>query len=375
MSDGKNSDPQIIHVQGDHYQMGFQHGQQARTLLPAIHALIDMRLAEVEEAAPGESFERLLEDTIRVIQDEDQAILEFVRGQADGFGLEYRLLLRYNLVTYLSDVLQRQNVSAGGDTGHINEGCSTWAAAGSATVDGQPILAKNRDTNMLHLPVQTIVRAEPKRGYRYTYITSAGSPGVYVAGFNEAGLALVDTYVSSVDIGPGLPTYALSMYVLENHKTVHSAVAYLKPVPRQGRNNLLLADADGDMAVFEIGYENFGVQKSTSDYLVNTNHFSCAEMRSCFMDTNSDSAREDSYQRSTFLEKRLKEAYGRIDVAFAKEVMGSHSEGLSSVCKHPAEGQMSGTVSASIYLPAQRRMFFCHGFPCSQEYIEFDYND
>ena len=35
-----------------------------------------------------------------------------------------------------------------------------------------------------------------------------------MAGFNEAGLVVADSHVSSTDVGPGLPAYALSMHVI-----------------------------------------------------------------------------------------------------------------------------------------------------------------
>jgi isopenicillin-N N-acyltransferase-like protein len=367
MSDDQILAPRIITIRGTHYQMGFQHAQQVKALLPAIHTAIDARFTQLADDQPDDAFEAVVNETVLILETHDPATLALIRGLADGLGVEYERLLRYNLVTFLRDILTTRKTSS------ADEGCSTWAATGAATVDGQAILAKNRDFSLLHLPLQTAVRAEPEQGYRCTYITSAGSPGVFVAGFNEAGLALVDTHVSSSDVGPGLPTFALSMHVLEDHDTVRSALDYLKSTPRLGRNNVLLADARGDIALFEIGNRNFAVREAESDVLVNTNHFTCAEMTACYVDTDAAAVRGSSLKRYDFLAQQLAQAHGKIDLAFAQDVMGHHADRLSSICRHPTQDEATSTISASIFLPEQRRMFFCHGFPCSRAYIAFDY--
>ena len=364
MSDYQNSAPRVIDVRGTHYQMGFQHAQQVKALLPAIRTAIDARFAQLAKDQPDEAFEAAVNETVAILETHDPATLALIGGLADGLGVEYGRLLRYNLVTFLRDILTtRKALSA-------DDGCSTWAATGAATVDGQPILAKNRDFSLLHLPLQTVVRAKPDVGYRCTYITSAGSPGVFVAGFNEAGLALVDTHVSSLDVGPGLPTFALSMHVLEEHDSVRSALEYLKSTPRLGRNNVLLADACGDIALFEIGNQHFAVREAESGILVNTNHFTCDEMIPFYVDTDTAAVRGNSHRRYEFLAQQLKQAHGTIDLAFAQELMGSHTDHLSTICRHPTPDETTSTISASIFLPGQTRMLFCHGFPCSRTYIE-----
>ena len=364
--------PQIIHVQGSHYQMGFQHAQQVKALLPAIHKAIDARFAQLAEDNPDEAFEQVVRETITLLEAHDPATLALIHGLAAGLAIEFNHLLRYNLVTFFHDILTTRKTSSVND-GQNEEGCSTWSATGMATVDGHPILAKNRDFSLLHLPLQIVVRAEPEQGYRYTYITSAGSPGVFVAGFNEEGLALVDTHVSSTDVGPGLPTFALAMHILEELSTVRTAIDYLKTTPRLGRNNVLLADASGDTALFEIGNQHFAIRGAESDLLINTNHFTCDEMIPCYVDTYPAASRGNSLKRYDFLARQLKQAHGSIDLSFTKEIMGYHSDGLSSICRHPTEEQTGSTISASIFLPAQKRLFFCHGFPCSHEYIVLGY--
>ena len=221
------------------------------------------------------------------------------------------------------------------------------------------------------LPIQIVIGATPEAGYRYICSGSAGSPGVSCAGINQAGLAVADTHVCSTDLGPGLPDYALRMHILEAHDSVSSAVDYLRSVPRLGRNNLVLADARGHLAVFEIGHRSYGLFETHDGILVNTNHFVSPELRDCFVDTNPPPKRSNSFHRYERVTRELNAALGQIDVHFAQRLMTSHGDPLTSICRHPLEGIDSATISTSIFLPAQRTMLFCHGLPCQGQYDQF----
>ena len=362
----------VIHVNGNHFEMGYQHGQQALPLRPPILTAIEARFNQLEADGADELFESLVTETEHVLQSLDPATIDMMRGLAAGLALPFAQLLRYNLIAFLRDALTTRRATA--ENADSTEGCTTWAAARSATPTGQPILAKNRDYNLEHLPLQVVVRAEPAVGYRYTYVTSAGSPGVFVAGFNEAGLALADTHVSTPDVGPGLPTYALSMHILEEHQTVRSALDYLQSTPRLGRNNLLLVDAGGDLALFELGHRHSAVIEADGDLLVNTNHFCSPTMQPWFVDTNPPALRGNSERRGDTTRAMLTEAHGQIDLPLAQQIMAHHAGPLDSICRHSRPEADTSTISAMIFLPAARRLHFCHGQPCTGQYQLFGYD-
>jgi hypothetical protein len=369
-------------LDGDHYTQGWQHGRQAQSLRPQIARAIadqvrrEARFAQAERAgAPAGShvwFERLLQETRDLLQEIDAPLLDLIRGQAEALEFEFDTLLRYSLGIYLCDAIHgdvaRQPRAA--------EGCTTWAATGSATaagVDGTfgPLLAKSRDYRTEHLSLQVVIQVTPQSGYRYICSGSAGCPGVFCAGINQAGLTVADTHVTSTDLGPGLPDYSLMMHILEKHDCVSSALDYLRSVPRMGRNNLILADAHGHLAVFEIGHRTYGLFETHDGVLVNTNHFASPELRACFVDASEPHLRGNSIQRHEQATRALRAALGRIDVPFAQRLMATHAGPLASLCRHPAEGCSWSTISASIFLPARRAMDFCHGLPCQGRYDEF----
>jgi hypothetical protein len=359
-------------LQGDHCTMGRQHGHQVGKLRPLIAQAIEARFDQIERDGPDARFEALLRETREVLETFDIPLLAMIRGQAEALEFEFDTLLRYDLVAYLRDDLMTRKPPAG-SVGDRPErvGCTTWAATRSATAGGQPILVKNRDYRPEHLPLQIVIRAAPESGYRYVCSGSAGSPGVFCAGINQAGLVIADTNVCSTDLGPGLPDYALMMRILEAHDSVSSAVDYLCSVPRLGRNNLILADAQGHLAVFEIGHRSYGLFETHDGTLVNTNHFVSPELRDCFVDTNPPQTRGNSFQRYEKVANELSAALGQIDVPFAQRLMATHDGPLASICRHPTAGSDSATVSTSIFLPAQRTMLFCHGLPCQGRYDDF----
>jgi isopenicillin-N N-acyltransferase-like protein len=351
-------------LEGNPYSMGRQHGLQADRLRPRIAAAMHARFHQIELDGPDARFEGLLRETRELLEAIDRPLLDMIRGQADALGFEFETLLRYDMVTYLrDDLVIRRSLG--------NEGCTTWAASGPYTADGQPILVKNRDYRLEYLPLQLVVQATPSDGYPYLYVSSAGSPGVFSAGINDAGLAVADTHVYSSDLGPGLPDYALMMHLLEEHSSVSSALGYLRSVPRLGRNNLILADVQGHLAVFESGSRRFGLFETHQGALVNTNHFASAEMRDCFVDVDPPEARGRTFRRHERVTAALSAAHGQIDVPFAQHLMADHCGPLASLCCHPEANSQMTTISASIFLPIQRRLLFCHGLPCQGRYDEF----
>ena len=368
MAHRSSNGPMVLTLCGDHHAMGRQHGEQVRAHRERIHEAVRARLAEADGHPRKDAhFQTLVRETRRVLQQYSSASAAFVRGQAEALDLEPDVLLRYALVSYVRDDLLTR-------AAHGAEACTTWAATGSATADGQAILAKNRDYGPEHLPLQTVSFIQPSDGYGYVSVGSAASPAVYCGGINEAGLAVADTHVTSRSIGPGLPDFVLMMEVLEHKRTVRGAVDYIRSVPRLGRNNLVLADAQGETAVFESGHTAFALFSTRRGALVNTNHRISPLLRKDVVDLEPPKVRGNSLRRYERVSKALEANDGAIDVDFAQDLMASHDPPLGSVCRHPLEGCESQTIAGCIFVPAERTLLFCHGLPCQGTYQTFDLN-
>jgi isopenicillin-N N-acyltransferase-like protein len=358
-----------IRVGGNHYEMGLQHGISVVNLRPLIEAAMAPHFRRLEGRP---NVENLFQELRQVLEQIAVPTLEMIRGQAEGLGMEFTTLLRYACSYYLDERTKPERVSRKTD-----EECTTWAAANGATADGAPILVKNRDTNIERIPLQLVMNAEPDDGYRYLCSTNAGSPGVPSSGMNEKGLCVADTRDSYVDYGPGLPYQSLMMQVLEHHDRVRSALEFLRSAKRIGGNNLILADAQGDMAVFEAGHTRYGIIEASDHILVNANHPVSAELRGYTSGVTTESL-TNSLRRYDRTQRELQPLRGRINVDQAKQMMASHEENLAPLCRHDVAGSSGSkvaTISCAIYLPADRKLIISEGSPCQGKYQTYSLND
>lgn len=346
-----------LDLQGNHYEMGWQHGQQVLELRGRIVEAMETRL-RASGGPPGQ--DPVLRELEKAWQGIAPSTLAMLRGMAEALAVPFTRLFQYAAASYLDD-LRRGTPGA--------EGCTVWAASGSATRNGSPILSKNRDYAFEHLPLQVLAYAAPRQGHRYVYVTSAGSPAVFSSGMNERGLTVADTHVPSRDIGPGLARYTLMMDLLEQHADVASALAYLREAPQMGSGNLVLADAAGSLAICESGYRRHGMIHPVENAVVATNHFASAQLRGAYLDT-CDGAYADSLARQEAVHGALKTAHGALDVERAKALMARHADPGPAVCRHRV-GEDAATISNVIFLPAERRLLFCHGAPCQGAYTTY----
>jgi hypothetical protein len=351
----------VIQLEGDHYTMGQQHARQVRDLRPRLVRVLRERLKQLGryEAELGAHLAELTATWEAVAR----STLDMLRGMADGFDLEWEPFFRYSIAAYLEDRL-----------GHpaAGEGCTVWAASGPITRRGRPILAKNRDTQPVHRFLPCLARAHSISGYRYAYLTSAGSPAVFSSGMNEVGLAVADTHVISRCVGPGVARYSVMMEILEHHSRVESALDYLRQTPHMGDGTLSLVDRAGDMAVFEAGRGACSVLRPERGFVVSTNHFCGAQLRDCWLEREPGDLQGNSQKRYARVTKALDGATGEVDTAWAQALMADHGgrrpsvaeRKQSAICRHPRIDPRSQTISSVVYLPQEGRLLFADGRPC-----------
>lgn len=343
----------VLNLSGDARSIGRQHGEQVNDLRPQIVNAMKIRLTELRKDNPD--FSSLIKEITGVWQEFAPDTLEMLRGIAESLRLDWGEYFTYTIASYLDSCLK--NMEPG-------KGCSSWAANGAITGGGAPILSKNRDYHPDHQPLQCLARVKPAHGNSFLCLTSAGSPGVFSSGINSQGLAVVDTFVSSTDIGPGIARYSLEMDILQNFDTVKEAIDYLPTRPHFGDGTLTLIDVYGDMATFEIAHSVQAVRQSDEGFIVSTNHFSAPQTCSFWADREPDHLKGNTKGRRQQLENSLRAARGQVDVAWAQARMGEHGDPLSAVCRHSELDPTSETISCVIYLPKQAAMYVANGHPC-----------
>jgi isopenicillin-N N-acyltransferase-like protein len=347
-----------IQLAGDHYAMGHQHGRQVSELQPFLAAAMENRLAALEKL--DSDLNCYISEQLELWQAAARPTLDMLRGMGDALGLPGPRFFKYTIASYLADRARGSS--------SVGQGCTVWGAAGPVTVGAEPLLAKNRDYWLDHRQLQCLASAHPRQGYRYQYLTSAGSPGVFSAGMNEAGLAVADTHVASLDIGPGLPRYALMMEILERHAHVKSALDYLSAASHVGNGTLALIDAAGDMAVFETGHSHPGIVLPEAGYVVTTNHYVTPHLRDQWIEHEPPGLQGNSQARYNRVRQALQGARGWVDLAWAQALMISHRGPLDSICRHPEIEPHSGTIASLIFCPQEKTIYLADGLPCQTAY-------
>jgi predicted choloylglycine hydrolase len=351
----------VIELSGDHYQMGLQHARQVQDLRPRILNSMRQRLKSLEGLETD--LQPHIVQLISVWEEISRPTLEMMCGISEGLSLKWDNFLRYTVASYLENYLQRPV---------YGDGCTVWAASHSMARGGAPILAKNRDYRPNHPLLACLARAYPLHGYRYFYATSAGSPAVFSSGMNEAGLTVADTHVTSLDIGPGLARYSAMMEILEHHDQVRSALDYLRQVSHLGDGTLVLADAAGDLAVFEAGHTACGILEPEDDSVISTNHFRSPELRDRWLDPRRAEVRGNSQNRYLRVTEALRAARGQVDVDWAHALMSDHGGRRPSteyrrqyaICRHSKMDSPYITISVALYQPGERALFFGNDRPC-----------
>ncbi|TRZ47742.1 hypothetical protein D4S03_11200 [bacterium] len=343
----------VLNLTGDARNIGRQHGEQVSDLRSQILSSIQNRLTELRKGDPD--FSHHLKEINQIWEKHAPETLEMLLGIAEALDLKWDEYFTYTVASYLTSCLNKPSQS---------EGCSTWAASGKITRDGAPMLVKNRDYHPDHQPLQCLARIKLTHGNPFLCLTSAGSPGVFSSGINSAGLAVVDTFISSTDIGPGIARYSLMMNILKNFTTVKEAIDYLPTRPHFGDGSVTVLDAQGDMAVFEIAHSVQAVRQSDGGFVASTNHFTTPETRSLWVDKEQVHLRGNSQGRLRMIEEALRSAKGQVDVPWSQALMGKHGDSLSALCRHAEIDPLAVTISCVILLPRQASMYVANGHPC-----------
>ena len=130
---------------------------------------------------------------------------------------------------------------------------------------------------------------QPEDGYKYIGTNSAWG---CADGMNEKGFGITGNFVNATDTPDpeGCDGFELGPLLLESCATVGEAIAVLEDLPRGEDSwcrNMVMGDAEGNLALVEVSYEQINVETLTSDgYVVSTNHFVSDEMKG--LDTKPD---------------------------------------------------------------------------------------
>jgi len=144
------------------------------------------------------------------------------------------------------------------ELGEVGEECSVGVACGKATVDGRPLLWKNRDAQSRH----NVARAFTDGKHPYVAICDAGGTASVWGGANAAGFCIMNSVSRDLpqgsSKGPGNGSFM--KLALQRCETVADFEALLRETDQSGRRtraNFGVIDAKGGAAIFETSHKTW----------------------------------------------------------------------------------------------------------------------
>lgn len=168
------------------------------------------------------------------------------------------------------------------DIGHAVQdlalvGCTSFAAWGNKTEDGNLILGRNFDfyVDDAFAKDKIVAFINPKEGYPFMMVTWPGMIGV-CSGMNAEGLTLtINASKSKIPLIAKTPISILTREILQYARTIDEAIAIAKKKKVFVSESIMIGSANDNKAVLiEIAPDNLGIfEVSNDNQLVCTNHF------------------------------------------------------------------------------------------------------
>lgn len=180
--------------------------------------------------------------------------------------------------------------------------CTIVAVSGKATVDGRPLLLKNRDSGTWDIQIKI------GQGCKYMYLCQCKvSDGSAYSGYNEAGFSIINSNSSNMQNSDYNQNAYIMQLALERCATVDEFANLLDTIqkPISVRSNYGVMDANGNVAIFETNAYNYTkFDAAETGYLIRSN-FSFSPISS-----DADIPNQYSYNRYKIASSYIEKLYG-----------------------------------------------------------------
>ena len=280
----------VLHLAGDPWERGFQHGSLLREEIEHTLPLGLTSASAVAAFMTGspleEGFEKLKTGGLTAGPFLPAHIRREMEGLAEALASAGSIISLDDIITWntMYDTWcfyahpDPSNPDGHPAEGFTAPGCSSFSAWGSATADGRLVFGKNMDN--LDLPGipegRTVMIVRPDQGRSYVNMTLPGMLAID-GGMNDNGIAVMTHYSpSACETMRGCGIGTLSRLILNEASSLEDALNILGSTPRCTGINWHIADAKaGTAAVMETSAARTAVRYPESDILWTTNHSNC----------------------------------------------------------------------------------------------------
>ncbi len=153
----------------------------------------------------------------------------------------------------------------------------------------------------------------------------------------------------------GVPKNYIARAILEA-KTLDEAEKIITMVPRASGFNHVLAQGI-EIRNIEIAGDSIGIQNTFGKPYVHTNHYLTKKLRS--LEKFHTKSSEERYKRAS---KLLKEDMNAKDII---NILSDTNNVQYPICR------VGETIGSAIFIPSEKKAFFCYGHPCAGVFKEF----
>jgi isopenicillin-N N-acyltransferase-like protein len=347
----------IVEVSGNSYEMGFQYGAAC----PEIRKMLDISY----QVLGGEDKAKMLANKyipmyLPFAEKYAPEIVDEMRGMAAGAKLDFQDIFFLNI---------KYEISVPSVVG-----CTSFATAGKATVNGEVIAGQNLDALSMFEEFIVLLKMKPTNGPKILAVAPAGSLGLI--GLNSAGISLNLNLLRNKDsLTPngGVPSHLILRKLL-TCENIGEAVGVIASAEMRSAKNYLLASYQGDIVDLEVTLDDLDVRHSEKGILTHANCFKTDRFKSADL---APVNLPDSYIRGQRLYQLMDNHYGHLSVDVMKQLLQDHNNHPNSICRHPNPrallpiARMTKTLVSLISCPKERKAYITLGNPCENEYIEY----
>lgn len=358
----------ILELKGTPYEMGVAHGRALKEQIVAFTASITA-VHRANNAALSVTRDTLSAFCLRhlgFLEKFARALVEEMRGIADGAGVAFEEIL------YLNCFLELEDLRAPGLGGKILPdalwGCTTFNVTPDATADGRAYLGQTYDMEKYYEKYLAVLRITPQKGPAMLVVTLAGILGL--VGLNAAGVGAVINKVVATDARPGV-IYPFIMRKALAAERIGDALGTVIFSSRASGLNYQLAGA-GTAFCAETSATRYELLE-IDGAIAHTNYFVGSSMRG--FETPNWLSHGGSMVRKVVADAFLKRHQGVLTLDLLKQLTRDHTNHPRCICAHGFPGEDENTAFHTIFAvimdPAEGWMEFCPGNPCQNEYQRY----
>lgn len=365
----------LIYCEGDPFEVGRQHGSQAKDLIDQSlnsYSTFLKLFSNVEwNRALG-----MVKKFIPHIETYNPVAMEEMRGIAEGAGKSFEEILVLNARFELA------NLAAAGSIKE-SDGCTAVGALPEATASKHLIMGQNWDWK---LSSQKIVILLTKKQVNLPGVVTFVEAGTLARiGFNSAGICLLGNGLVSDKWRLGVPTTIGAHKILNQRSLAEAILCITSGGQRAASANSMIGftggplagKSDGEIIDFETAPTDYNVLYPQEGTIAHANHYTVPNPN---IQDQWAATLTHTYMRGFRAGELMRRQRGKITVDSIKEIFTDHFDGpINSLCQHPnldLSNELQIQTDASIIIDMHAKtMDIAKGPPCENGYVRMTFKD